>query len=199
MSAQTYAWRGIDDPLRVDRARLVFDNDGLHALGTTIAPSFGSVWQLEVDRGWVTRELCVTTRGFGWSRTLQLTRSEQGAWAANVTALGDNGLPAAGLADPQSVDEALDCDLGLCPVTNTMPINRLGLVDSAVPPASLVMAWVDVPSLRVTRSDQVYGSSMPGQISYASPGGNFHADLTCDRNGVVIDYPGLATRIPSDP
>ncbi len=33
---------------------------------------------------------------------------------------------------PMTIASALDCDLGLCPATNTMPIRRLGLLDADV-------------------------------------------------------------------
>jgi hypothetical protein len=56
-----------------------------------------------------------------------------------------------------------------------MPIRRLGLVDGVVPPTELVMAWIDVPSLQVVRSEQVYAP--------------------VDDDGLVVDYPELARRL----
>jgi hypothetical protein len=106
---------------------------------------------------------------------------------------GDAALPPPGLAQPGSIDGALDCDIGLCPVTNTMPIRRLRLLNAHVPETPLVMAWIEVPSLRVLRSDQVYASSTPGRVRYAD--GDDQAELTVDSDGIVIDYPGLATRL----
>ena len=47
----------------------------------------------------------------------------------------------------------------LCPVTNTMPIRRLGPLGRDVDDTHLVVAWVEVPSLRVLLSDQVYASA----------------------------------------
>ncbi|MGR0319668.1 putative glycolipid-binding domain-containing protein [Agromyces sp. ZXT2-3] len=85
-----------------------------------------------------------------------------GEWRAEATQTGDAGLPDAGLGDPASVAGALDCDLGLCPLTNTLPIRRLGLLDADVTETPLVVAWVEVPSLRVIRSEQTYASTTAG-------------------------------------
>jgi hypothetical protein len=76
-----------------------------------------------------------------------------------------------------------------------MPIRRLRLLDEDISEVPLVMAWVDVPSLRVIRSDQVYGSAGQGRVRYLSYSRDFHAELTVDDDGVIIDYPGLARRI----
>jgi hypothetical protein len=79
-----------------------------------------------------------------------------------------------------------------------MPIRRLALLEGDVAETPLVMAWVDVPSLRVIRSDQVYGS-VPGsaarQVRYTSHSRGFSANLDVDADGIVIDYPGLAQRL----
>ncbi|MGO2041911.1 MAG: putative glycolipid-binding domain-containing protein [Cellulosimicrobium funkei] len=107
----------------------------------------------------------MSVRGLGWSRHLDLVRMPDGAWRADVREAGTppSGLAAPGVEDPATLDRALDCDIALCPVTNTMPILRLGLLGDD-PPAHethLVMAWVEVPSLRVLRSDQVYAAREP--------------------------------------
>jgi hypothetical protein len=92
-----------------------------------------------------------STRAHGTS----ITRSYASAWwHAAATTSGQAGYPAPDLVNPSDLDDAIDCDLALCPVTNTMPIRRLSLRDRAVPATALVMAWVDMPMLQVVRSDQ---------------------------------------------
>jgi hypothetical protein len=192
-----FTWRGVDDPERIDHASIQLGADCMHAIGAAHARSFATAWELDVAPGWVTSALCVTSRGFGWWRVLTLTRSDDG-WAGEVETSGDPDLPSPGLGDPDSVTSAIDCDLGLCPVTNTMPIRRLALLEGDVAETPLVMAWVDVPSLRVIRSDQVYGS-VPGsaarQVRYTSSRRDFSAKLDVDADGIVTDYPGLAQRL----
>jgi hypothetical protein len=56
------------------------------------------------------------------------------------------------------------------------------------------MAWVEVPSLRVLRSDQVYRSGPPGTVLYRSRNRG-HAELEVDTDGLVTLYPGLARRL----
>lgn len=197
--ATILTWTGVDDSELLDRASVELAEDSMRAFGSTHTRSFATTWSLDVGPGWVTRSIDVTVRGIGWWRSLVLTRHVDGTWESQHDSGGDVALPAPGLADPASVEGAVDCDLGLCPVTNTMPIRRLRLLADEVPPTPLVMAWVDVPSLRVVRSEQVYASAVDGsssrQVSYASRSRDFDATLTVDADGLVIDYPGLARRV----
>lgn len=193
-----FTWRGTDDPERIDHASVCFSHTSMTAHGVSLTPSYASSWQLDIGSGWATRSLRVNIQGHNWGRCLVLTRDDSGGWSADTTDWGDVDLPAPGLAEPESLQDAIDCDLGLCPLTNTMPIRRLGLLEKDVPDTALVMAWVDVPSLRVVRSDQVYASGtavIPGAVRYASLNGDFTAELTVDNNGVVVDYPHLARRV----
>ncbi|WP_336725953.1 putative glycolipid-binding domain-containing protein [Cellulosimicrobium cellulans] len=209
MSASTrhVAWTGWDDdPDRLEASTVTVRDDRLAALGTSRAAAYATAWALRTGPGWVTEHLDVSVRGLGWSRHLDLVRTPDGAWRADVRESGTppSSLAAPGIADPASLDGALDCDIALCPVTNTMPILRLGLLGDR-PPAGetrLVMAWVDLPSLAVLRSDQVYAAREPldpttgqGVVTYTSATRDFTADLTVDADGLVVDYPHLARRL----
>ncbi|GAB3261969.1 hypothetical protein GCM10027425_25660 [Alteromonas gracilis] len=189
---RTLTWRGLDDPDRIDLARVAIDGTTMQAHGTSSTPAYALSWSLVIDAGWVTRRLDVAVRAVGWSRSLRLERSDVGVWSAEAVAGGVVDLPAPGLADPALLEGAVDCDLGLCPVTNTMPLRRLGLLDGAADPTTLLMAWVEVPSLRVLPSEQVYAADGSGRVSFAS--GSFAAALEVDDVGLVIDYPELARR-----
>lgn len=197
MTPHLLTWHGVDDTTRVDHASIELGQASMRAIGGAQARDFTSSWELDVADGWITRALRVTTRGFGWARSLELTRSDAGEWAAETSTRGDTNLPAPGLTDACSVDGAIDCDLGLCPVTNTMPIRRLKLLEQDVEETHLVMAWVEIPSLRVIRSDQVYASGPPNDrthVHYSSLTREFTAHLTVDADGLVVDYPTLAHR-----
>src|SRR5262245_25856648 len=139
MTERLYTWCGVDDPDRFDRASIEIRTDAMRAVGTASTRNFATSWELSIGPGWITRALRVTARGFGWWRSLNLTRSVQTGWRAESEGSGDPDLPPPGLADPPSIAAAVDCDLGLCPVTNTMPIRRLGLLDREVPETTLVM------------------------------------------------------------
>ena len=189
------AWRGQDDPDRIDRALIEIGESGLKAEGTSVTVGYATAWSLDATDAWCTLTVDISAHGAGWMRSLALTRDQNNHWAAVTQMQGDAGLPPAGLAEPGSIDGALDCDIGLCPVTNTMPIRRLRLLTGNVPETPLVMAWIEIPSLRVIRSDQVYASSTPGLVRYRGAGGDDQVELTVDSDGIVIGYPGLATRL----
>jgi hypothetical protein len=209
MTPVTCAWRGEDDPSRMDRAVLQLGDLGMTGHGTSMTDEYSLSWRLDatgVDpaaddgsgpgRGWRTRVIEVAVHADGWSRALRLVRDARGSWSAEARSQGGRTLPQAGLHDPASLDDALDCDLGLCPVTNTMPIRRHALAEVGFGEprdVHLAMAWVEVPSLRVVRSEQVYRAVSPGRVLYRSAG--FQAELTVDEDGIVRDYPGLARRI----
>ncbi len=81
-------------------------------------------------------------------------------------------------------------------------MHMLRLLDGGVAPTRLVMAWVEMPSLRVLRSDQVYAARSPldaatgrAVVRYTSASRDFTADLTVDADGLVVDYPRLARRV----
>jgi hypothetical protein len=193
-------WRGVDDPSRRDAALVRLEPDALAAAGSSVADGWTSAWSLDVGAGWVTRRLVVHTQGPGWSRSLVLERHDGGRWSAQASAGGEVELPPPGTVDAGALDSSVDCDLGLNPLTNTMPIRRLELLARPVPETELLMAWVDVPSLAVSASRQLYGSDgdslrVGHEVDYLSQDRGFRARLTVDADGLVVDYPQLAQRV----
>ena len=93
---------------------------------------------------------------------------------------------------------ALDCDLALSPLTNTMPVLRHGLL-SGGGPVDLVMAWVSVPDLSVHVSPQRYTfirrEGDRSLVLYESGSRDFVAELVFDSDGFVIAYPGIGHRV----
>jgi hypothetical protein len=196
-TARLLAWKG-PDPVRVDAAQVALAADRLTARGTSAVADYVVDWVLETGAAWVTRTLSVRARGDGFSRSLELGRGDDGTWTAVRHGAGQ---PAARL-DVAGLDGALDCDLGLCPFTNTMPVLRHDLVARArrgeAHPVELVMAWVAVPELTLEVSPQRYTPLEPAPdggalIGFAS--GDFQAAIEFDRDGLVRDYPGLANRL----
>jgi uncharacterized protein len=157
-------------------------------------------YSLLVDRDWATQRLEVTAEGAGWLRSVRLERAagdwhvsagEQGDLEAALVAVGRARLPLPGSEEPERLAEALDVDLGDCPLTNTLPIRRLGLLGAPVGTSrTITAAWVLVPSLAVIASQQTYTVLGEGRVRYAS--GTFAADLTVDPDGFVLHYPGLS-------
>lgn len=182
-------WAGTDE-WRAETADVRPRPDGFTAtgvqLGLTPEP-YRLDYVLETTAAWLTSTLQVTAAGDGWRRSLQLARDPHGRWSSE----GDDDLSA--------LAGAADCDLGLSPLTNAMPIlrHRLHREPGAV---ELTMAWVSVPDLGVHVSVQRYEhlrtTPTGAVVRFAS--GDFTADLVLDRAGFVLDYPDLARRCGVD-
>ncbi|MFL5755011.1 MAG: putative glycolipid-binding domain-containing protein [Chloroflexota bacterium] len=173
--------------------------DRLTATGTAIAAlpvPYRLGWRLETAARFVTTRLDVRAHGEGWDRRLELRRSPEGQWTATRDRTGAPSFPAPDDDVLATLDDALDCDLGLCPLTNTMPVLRHRLLDGG-DPVDFVMAWVSVPDLAVHRSEQRYTfirrTRTAAVIRYES--GSFTSDLRFDADGLVVDYPSLARRL----
>ena len=83
-------------------------------------------------------------------------------------------------------------DLGWSPLFNSLPVWRDGLL-RAGPGRRYVMRWVDVPSLEVKASEQLYEPVGNGVVRFRS--GTFRTEIRFDRDGFVVHYPGIATRV----
>jgi uncharacterized protein len=162
------------------------------AIGSSPIP-YRLDYVLETGTGFVTTLLDVSSRGTEWNRRLVLRGDSMGSWTINVDAEGSPDLRVPG-GDPAALAGALDCDLGLSPVTNLMPVLRYGLL-SGVGQAELTAAWVSVPALRVQPDGQRYTGADTNLIRYEALDGSFSATITVDDDGLVVDYPGIASRI----
>ncbi|MDI6100664.1 putative glycolipid-binding domain-containing protein [Actinoplanes sp. NEAU-A12] len=180
--------------------------DGLYAHGTVLAAApvpFTCRYEARTGPDGATVRVDVRAEGAGWARGVRLelasgrwrvTASEQGDLDAALVATGHASAGLPGCADPDLLFGAFDVDLGGSPLFNSLPIRRLGL-ESATDGVShrLSVAFVLVPSLEVVQADQIYTPLGDNRVRFASE--TFSADLTCDGDGFVVDYPGLARRV----
>ncbi|MEV7966008.1 putative glycolipid-binding domain-containing protein [Sphaerisporangium sp. NPDC088356] len=148
-------------------------------------------YELTTGPEYVTEALAVRSWGAGWSRTLDLKRDGSGSWSCAATSAGVLAGPGPG-GDPAELAGALDCDLGLSPLTNSMPVLRHGMLAGGAS-VDFMMAWVRVPHLAVIRYPQRYVPLRPGVVRYESEG--FQADLSFGPEGLVGRYPGLAEQV----
>lgn len=146
---------------------------------------------------YATRKLVIRARGDGWSRWMHLERSPLGIWRALHQARGVVRLQPPG-GDMSPLEGAIDCDLAWSPLTNAMPVLRQDLLQGGGP-VDFLMAWVSVPDLHVYPSAQRYtflgregGHSV---VRYESIPGGFTAEIVFDSEGLVIDYPGIGSRL----
>ncbi|MGW4646294.1 putative glycolipid-binding domain-containing protein [Kitasatospora sp. NPDC004289] len=185
MTAKTVLTWEVTESQGYETAWVELTPDTLAARGRVVGTAPRPYWltyRLETGPRYVTRRLRVTADSAEGVRELDLRRDERGRWEAN-----GRDLP--------ELAEALDCDLGLSPLTNTMPVLRHALHHTPGPagPHELLTAWVSVPDLTVRPSRQHYTHLAPGRVRYAS--GDFHSELTVDDRGLVLDYPHLARRL----
>lgn len=113
-------------------------------------------------------------------RSLALGSDGAGTWTVD-------GAPAPLLAG------AVDVDLSGTPMTNTLPIRRLGL--RIGDRARIACAYVDLPSLAVSLDPQRYTRLSERRYHFESPASGFARDLDVDDDGLVVSYPGLFRRV----
>lgn len=195
---RTIMWRGLDD-LRLEVCDVSLAADRLSARGTqlgTVPLPYRLDYRLETVAGFVTSELIVDARGDGWERRIELRHDGQGGWSCRAAGHGAETLETAG-GELDELEAALDCDLGLCPLTNAMPVLRCGLMDGGE--HDFVMAWVAVPALRVSRSEQRYEHVRRlgdgAMVRYVGRHRDFVGELELDADGLVVHYPELAERV----
>jgi hypothetical protein len=178
-------WR-IDATAGVDAAWVEIDGTRLVADGRAAGQrpfAWWTTYHLETGDAFVTSRVTVESRWADGGASLELVRTAAG-WTANGRHRPD-------------LDAALDCDLGACPLTNTMPVLRHGLLDTPGD-RELLMAFIEVPELTVVPSVQRYThvrSLDHGRAVVTYRGDSFRSDLTFDPDGFVVDYPQLGHRL----
>jgi uncharacterized protein len=197
----TVAWSK-SEPFGAEFANVRLGRDRLSAEGVAIgsAPvAYRLDYTLVTAADFVATKVEVSTRGDGWQRSLTLTHSPSGGWTATTQSVGDPPLAPPG-GEVGQFAEALDPDLGLSPLFNTMPVLRHrihqgGLADD------LTMLWISVPDLGLHRSAQRYTfvDRLPegALVRLEAIGDDFVADIVFDERGLVMNYPGIARRIPT--
>lgn len=135
-------------------------------------------YRLDCDAGWRTRELTVAVGGSG---RLGLRSDGAGNWTDTV----------AGRPMPE-LEGCVDVDLTCTPLTNTLPIRRLGLSPGAA--RDLNVAYVELPEVTVRPVMQRYTCVRADEYLYES--GSFRVSLPVDEHGLVLDYAGYWRRVP---
>lgn len=169
---------------------------GWRVEGCTAAVEAGQAWVVRyavvLDEGWATRQARVWAQSGGASSSVTLTADGAGHWEVD-------GHPAPHL------DGCLDVDLESSALTNAFPVHRLawtggGPVDDPIGgPIGAPAAYVRAAGLAVERLEQTYdrlGGGERPRFAYAAPGLGFTCELVYDESGLVLEYPGIAVRIP---
>jgi hypothetical protein len=187
-----FTWQS-GDGRAMESARVLLGANGLRALGRAVrapldGPAFTSSYRLSVDDQGVLARLSVTSATEERERNLTLNRTEDGYW------LLDNGSG----GGRSEFGGALDVDLAYSPLYNSLPIRRLGL-HRQPGEREIPMVFVSLPALDVELVTQCYRTVTPldeqGRAVVHFNWDDFNSDLVVDPQGLVLDYPGLATRL----
>jgi hypothetical protein len=156
------------------------------AAATASHPAFSASYDLVTDESGATNRLSLTVTLAERERQLSISRDEENMWLVqdhqNQTTRS-------------AYDGALDVDVIFSPFFNALPIRRMGL-HKRVDSVTLPVAYVRLPELSVEQATISYSSAGPdleAGIKLHSPVAE--TTITVDRDGFILDYPGLAERI----
>lgn len=176
VTARWCAWDGSG----LDEAKVSFDDSGWRAKGD-IAPGPG-------ERPWCRYEVVADDRMRTRSVSVQLADGRQLRLAADGAGTWTrDGQPASDLQG------ALDIDLSGTPLTNTLPIVRLGL--KVGDKARITCAYVDLATLATSLEAQKYARLSERRFHFESAAHGFARDIEVDGDALVVLYPGLFRRV----
>jgi hypothetical protein len=184
-------WAPLEGP-GCEHLRLETGRDGASADSVILLCRDGAAlrcrYRLDTDPGWRLRAL-----------TLELLDREEGDTPTRVELEADGAgkWRVDGAAEP-ALDGCLDVDVQVTPLTNTLPIRRLGLAEGES--ADIRVAYVPVPGLDPRPAEQRYTCLKPlgpdgGRYLYEGLFRGFAAELAVDSDGLVIDYPETFRRL----
>lgn len=188
-------WQRIASP-SLESVRLLFSEGRLRASGRIVAAAnpgrgteaFNASFIASVERSDQAGRLMFRTTTAEEERQITLSRTEDGIW------LIDHGD---GTTERNAFDGAIDVDIAGAVTFNALPVRRLALHREPAE-QELPVLCVSLPDLAVRLARQTYRTvsiSDGGEavINYSEPG--YNEDITVDRDGMVIDFPGRARRI----
>jgi len=170
-------WVGADssDIESAETAEVTMSADGCHVDG--VIEGAGEIrYSIDTDASWATRTVRVVTD----TGALVLFADGRGNWTEGDGRVLDR------------LAGAIDVDLSATPLSNTLPIWRLGL--SVGESADIVTAYIALPELTVAADPQRYTRLDERSYRYESRDSDFARDITVDDAGFVVDYPGLFRR-----
>ncbi|HEY0812227.1 MAG TPA: putative glycolipid-binding domain-containing protein [Pseudonocardia sp.] len=130
-----------------------------------------------------------TSATAGRERHLTVNRTEDGYWLLDTGSGGTRN----------DFSGAIDVDLAGSVIFNALPVRRLDLLKEGGE-HTLPVLYVTSPELEVSVVRQTYRVLTTGEqpvVEFRSE--DFTAELSLDRDGFVIDYPGLAGRFADAP
>lgn len=184
----TAAWSHRDARSGFEVVHLWRDDDGHRMEGCTTAVEDDQAWYVQyaitVDSGWTTRAARITGRSpTGW-HTVLIESDGAGRWVIDGT-------------EAPHLDGCIDVDLEASAMTNMLPVHRLALPVGGCAAAPAV--YVRAADLCIARLEQNYGrigdDGTRQRYDYSAPAFDFAGRLIYDASGLLLSYPGIATRV----
>ena len=176
MTDSRILWQRLDEP-GVEWCASSLDVDRRRLEGVALVALEGEPWRvdytIELDVAGRTRRVAIRAVGPNGPTSLELEADGAGEWRRNGVVIVDS-------------PDCLEVDLGFSPVTNSLPIWRLGLAIGEM--REIRVAWVLFPSFEVIEGRQTYERLGERAWRYRSEG--FVADLVVGEDGLVEDYAG---------
>nr|WP_181058004.1 MULTISPECIES: putative glycolipid-binding domain-containing protein [unclassified Pseudoclavibacter] len=133
---------------------------------------------LETDP--VLRTRLVSLRRPKTGEHLTVTSNGRGDWR-----VGDRPAP--------ELSGALDVDIRATPLTNTLPMRRLGL--EVGEEREIEVAYIDTETFAVFLDRQRYRRLSRTRYLFQAADGSFEREIATDEQSFVLSYPGLFTRL----
>ncbi|GAB3299998.1 putative glycolipid-binding domain-containing protein [Pseudoclavibacter terrae] len=133
---------------------------------------------LETDP--VLRTRLVSLRRPRSGESLTVTSNGRGDWR-----VGDRPAP--------ELSGALDVDIRATPLTNTLPMRRLGL--EVGEQREIEVAYIDTETFAVFLDRQRYRRLGRTRYLFQAVDGSFEREITTDEQAFVLTYPGLFARL----
>lgn len=174
------SWEWLDRP-GLETLDVRTTGDGVEATGTVVVGLDGAPvrarYSIQHDRRWGFRHARVELGSGDAARSLEVARDADGEWTVDGQARPD-------------LRGCEDVDLMVTPYTNTPPLAARPLVVGGS--RRLKVAWVRFPDLAVRPVEQEYTrlaeADATARYRYHNLESGFEAELTTDRDHLVVDY-----------
>jgi hypothetical protein len=163
---------------------------GVRLEGWTTAVEDAEPWvvtyEIVVDESWRTRSARVWARSRSGEHGVRVQADGSGRWLIDGAAA-------------EHLGGCIDIDLESSAGTNTLPVHRLALGEGEAGESPAV--YVRALDLSVERLEQRYlrvtadDDTTRRRFRYSAPRFDYDDDLVYDSHGLVLHYPGIATRI----
>ncbi len=156
--------------------------------GTKIASSIIGLYEgriykvdytIKVNSKWETQEIRIRARHSDHEQEIVLLKDNEDGWIMN----NEKAYAFTG---------CIDVDIALTPFTNSLPVNRLKMREGEEQTISVI--YFDLLNWDVKPVKQLYRKISENSYHYENIPNNFQADITVDKQGFVIEYPGLFNR-----